>query len=183
MSSKYNRARGHGPVGEALDALAEEYGTLTALAKLLGCGIESLSRWIRGEAKPAPKYAEKLCDMTTDLRTLLVEHGCFVEPNRRPRAPGKMGPGTSRRTLQRRDAARKVPRLPWPSKATKKARRPLLALLIAARQEQSVEREEERRKSARQIARKAMPSHPHRLSHSGDFIERLDVLTDVLQGQ
>lgn len=146
--------RGRGPLGIALEQLAAQHGTLTALAKVLGCGVESLSRWIRREAKPAPKYAERICALAPELRTLLTEHGCFVAPNRRPRAPGQMGPGTSRRTQQRREAANKAARkraeaaLPWPSKATKKQRRPMLRLLIAARKQRAEDARERKADAA-----------------------------------
>jgi transcriptional regulator with XRE-family HTH domain len=80
MSGKPRHLRdtASGDIGHALVSLIEQRGgSASAFARDLGCGRESLGRWIRNQARPSAKYAERICELSPDLRPLFERHGCF----------------------------------------------------------------------------------------------------------
>lgn len=101
-------SRGYSALGMALDELVTQHGTQTALARVIGCGIESLGRWIRGDAKPAPKYAESIRAHFPGLGPLLEQSGCFVNPAQRPRVFAGRPVAKSEKAKKWRERARKT---------------------------------------------------------------------------
>jgi transposase-like protein len=80
MSGKQRPLRdtASGEIGLALVALIEQHGgNASDLARAIRCGRESLGRWIRNQARPSAKYAERICELSSDLRPLFERHGCF----------------------------------------------------------------------------------------------------------
>lgn len=160
-----------GELGLVLHALVEQQGTQTALAQAIGCGIESLGRWIRGDAKPSPKYSEQICALYPDMRQMLEAHGCFTNPAQRPRSfnrPLSSAPRALRRrgewTEGRKQAAARA----------KKARR---LDMIKRRHAVLLRKAQIEPQGKQKRLRSAEPARRNRVSHSGDFIERMDELT------
>jgi transcriptional regulator with XRE-family HTH domain len=112
MSGKQRplRATASGEIGLALVALIEQRGgSASDFARSIHCGRESLGRWIRNQARPSAKYAERICELSSDLRPLFERHGCFKRPERRePRVSTK--PALSAKSIQRRTANRTAAR-------------------------------------------------------------------------
>lgn len=169
MSSKQNvKGKASGALGTALTAILEKYGKQTALAFEIGCGVESLGRWIRGDAKPAPKYAHKLCELFPDLRTALEDDGCFENQRRRPRSFNRPLSMTVRARRRRGElgAEYKAER----AREKKKARR----LVLLKRRHQILLR---KKAGKAPRVRAAEPAHRNRVRYTGDFIERMSEIT------
>lgn len=157
-----------GELGKALAEILEKYGKQTALAVEIGCGVESLGRWIRGDAKPAPRYARKLSELFPDMRALLESHGCFASPGRRPRSFNRPLSMTVRARRRRGELGAEYREAR--AREKRKARR---LALIKRRHKVAL------RKQARKMPRlrAAEPARRNRVRHSGDFIERMSELT------
>jgi hypothetical protein len=109
---------------------------------------------------------------------MLDARGCFRE--RRKPAPVRRGAETTEQSTSRIATARAEAEenardagLPWPSLSTKEGRRGLVALLAAARKQQA----KDKRRQASAYVQRTVPAHPHSVSRSRDFAERLDEIT------
>jgi hypothetical protein len=108
MSGKQRPLRdtASGEIGLALVALIEQHGgNASDFARTIKCGRESMGRWIRNQARPSAKYAERICELSPDLRPLFESHSCFKRPERRE-ARVSAKPALSEKALKRRTANR-----------------------------------------------------------------------------
>lgn len=166
-----------GALGTALAEIIErDFGNVGAFAKRIGFTPWTVWRWVQNEKSPSAEAAACIVTLYPDLQPLLEQRGSY----RRKTLPlGKRAETTEQAQVRIAEARREAAAhaadhaLPWPSEATKAARRPTIALRAAAREEQA----RAQRKAASKRAHKAMPSYPRRVSHRGDFIERLDAMT------
>lgn len=185
MTRKQNvMGKASGALGTALaEAIERDYTNVRAFAKRIGYTSWTVWRWVQNEKSPSAEAAACIVTLYPDLQPLLEQRGSY----RRKTLPlGKRAETTEQAHVRIAEARRAAAgfaadlALPRPSEATKAARRPLLALLIAARKEQAMvdrARESERRKATTRAVRKTMPGNTRRVSHSGDFIEHVSEIT------
>jgi hypothetical protein len=165
-----------GELGKALAEIVErDFSTVPAFAKRIGYTPWTVWRWITNDKVPSAEAAACLVVLYPGLQALLETKGCY---KRKVLPLGKRAETTAQSEVRievaRREAAAHAAdlELPWPSASTKDARRPLLVLLAEARRARMRQKP---RKTPR--VRAAEPAHRNRVSHRGDFMDRMDEMT------